>query len=104
KADYVHGCGSRLGQFLEAAVDGVRSLVRAQTEDDGDGPRALRDLLRLGDDRARVDRPRVIEQSGSVDEAGRWAVAARIRLKPASTPTRLTPAVYFLGEGGDGIA
>ena len=39
-----------------------------------------------------------------MDEAGRWAIGARIRLQPASTPTRLTPAVYFLGESGDGVA
>jgi RNA polymerase primary sigma factor len=70
----------------------------------GDGPRALRDLLRLGDERAPDDGPRLIEQSGSVDEAGRWAVTARIRLRPARTPTRLTPGVYFLGESGDGVA
>ena len=46
----------------------------------------------------------MIEQSGSVTEAGRWAVTARIRLRPASTPTRLIPVVVFLGESGPGVA
>jgi RNA polymerase primary sigma factor len=39
-----------------------------------------------------------------VDEAGRWTVNARIRLKPTDTPMRLTPAVSFVGESGDRTA
>jgi transcriptional regulator with XRE-family HTH domain len=104
RASYARGCVSRLERFLAAATDGVRQLVKAPMEDAGDGPRSLKDLFRLGDERAPNDGPRVIEQSGSVDAAGRWAVGARVRLNPASTPTRLTPAVYFLGESGDGVA
>ena len=67
-------------------------------------PAALRDLLRLGDGRVPDEGPRVVEQSGSVDADGRWAVSARVRLRPAATPTRLVPAVHFLGEDGDGVA
>ena len=104
KAAYAHGCLSRLKEFQAAAVDGVRALVRAPRADAGDGPRALRDLLRLGDGRPADDGLRVVEQAGAVDERGRWAIAARIRLRPARTATRLVPALYFVGEGGERVA
>jgi RNA polymerase primary sigma factor len=103
RAAYARGCVSRLERFLAAAADGARRLVRSTPEDAGDGPRALQDLLRLGDERAPDDAPRVVEQTGSVDEAGRWMVSGRIRLRPASTPIRLIPAVYFVGESGEGL-
>ena len=104
KVAYARGCVSRLERFLAAATHGVRELLRSPTEDSGDGPRSLKDLFRLGDERVPNDRPRVVEQAGRVDEDGRWAVTARIRLKPAPTPSRLAPAVYFLGESGDRVA
>jgi RNA polymerase primary sigma factor len=104
QAAYSRGCVARLERFLTAAIDGVRDLVKSPPEDSGDGPRSLKDLFRLGDERVKNDRPRVVEQAGSVDDAGRWSVSARIRMKPAPSPSRLTPAVFFLGESGDGVA
>jgi RNA polymerase primary sigma factor len=104
RAAYARGCVARLDRFLAAGADGVRRLLKSPPEDSGDGPRSLKDLFRLGDERAPNDRPRVVEQAGSVDDAGRWSVGARARLKPSPTPSRLTPAVYFLGETGDGVA
>ena len=104
KAAYAHGCVGRLGRFLAAAVEGVRALVRAPAEGTADGPRALRDLLRLDDGRRVDEGPRVTEQAGSVDEAGRWAVSARVRMKRTTGPTRVIPAVYFAGEGDERVA
>ena len=90
-------------QFQKAAIEAVRELVKPTPRDTGDGPQSLKELFRIGTDPAPNERPRVVEQSGSVDAAGRWRVNARIRLKPKRTPIRLTPAVYFLAETGAGL-
>ncbi len=103
RADYSRGARSRLEQFLDRAVDGVRELLGTPAAGGGDGPRSLRDLLRLGDESIPRDRPRVVAQAGTVDDAGRWSVSARVRLVPAPTPSRLVTAVYFLAEGGDRV-
>jgi RNA polymerase primary sigma factor len=107
KAVYAHGCVSRLKQFLDAAAEAVRELVKPAPKDTGDGPNALKELFRIGGDPAPTERPRVVEQTGDVDGEGheaRWRVSARVRMKARRTTTKLTPAVYFLAETGAGTA
>jgi RNA polymerase primary sigma factor len=103
KAVYARGCVTKLDQFLKAATEAVRDLVKPAPKDTGDGPNSLKELFRIGADPTPHDRPRVVEQKGTVDEEGRWKVTARIRLKPRRTRLRLTPAVYFLAETGAGF-
>jgi RNA polymerase primary sigma factor len=102
KAVYTRGCVARLEQFSQSATEAVRDLVRPVGVDGGDGPRSLKELFRLGPEPIRHDRPRVVEQVGSVDATGRWSVTGRVRIKPMSIPVRLIPAVFFLGETGSG--
>jgi RNA polymerase primary sigma factor len=105
KAVYARGCIARLKAFLDAASDAVRELVRPVPKDTGDGPNALKELFRIGAEPAPTERPRVVEQTGTVEGEGhdaRWRVAARVRMKARRTPMKLTPAVYFLAETGVG--
>jgi hypothetical protein len=107
KALYARGCISRLDAFLKAAAEAVRELVKPAPKDTGDGPNALKELFRIGAEPAPTERPRVVEQTGTVEGSGhdaRWRVAARVRLKARRTPIKLTPAVYFLAETGTGTA
>jgi RNA polymerase primary sigma factor len=103
KAVYARGCVTKLDQFLKAAIEAVRELVKPAVKDTGDGPNALKELFRIGTESTQVERPRVVWQDGCVDGEGRWRVTARIRLKPKREPVRLTPAVYFLAETGAGL-
>ncbi len=105
KAVYARGCIARLKAFLDAASDAVRDLVRPVPKDTGDGPNALKELFRIGAEPSPTERPRVVEQTGTVEGDGhdaRWRVTARVRMKARRTPMKLTPAVYFLAETGIG--
>jgi RNA polymerase primary sigma factor len=104
KSVYARGCKTKLEDFLRRAKDAVRDLVKPAAKDLGDGPQSLKELFRLGADPVPQERPRVVEQSGSVDDQGRWQVKARVRMKPRKTPVRLAPAVFFLAETGSGQA
>lgn len=107
KAVYARGCKSRLDAFLKAAADAVRELVKPTPKDTGDGPNALKELFRIGAEPAPTERPRVVEQKGTVEGDGdqaRWRVTARVRMKARRAPMKLTPAVYFLAETGTGTA
>jgi transcriptional regulator with XRE-family HTH domain len=107
KAVYTRGCVSRLSAFLAAAAEAVRDLVKPTPKDTGDGPNALKELFRIGNEPAPTERPRVVEQTGTVEgdgHAARWRVTARIRMKPRRAAMKLTPAVYFLAETGTGTA
>lgn len=105
KAVYARGCIARLRAFLDAAANAVRDLVKPVPKDTGDGPNALKELFRIGAEPASTERPRVVEQTGTVEGDGhdaRWRVTARVRMKARRTPMKLTPAVYFLAETGTG--
>ncbi len=105
KAVYARGCISRLDAFLKAAAEAVRELVKPTPKDTGDGPNALKELFRIGAEPAPTERPRVVEQTGTVEGEGhdaRWRVTARVRMKARRTAVKLTPAVYFLAETGTG--
>ena len=100
---YVHGCKKRLEVFMKEAADAVRELVKPPTRDTGDGPDALKDLFRIGAEPASHSEKPTVFCTGAPDEAGRWDVKARVRLKAKKTEQRLTPAVYFLGENSGGV-
>jgi transcriptional regulator with XRE-family HTH domain len=104
KAIYARGCKAKLDQLMKAAAEAVRDLVKPVPKDTGDGPQSIKELFRIGADPVPNERPRVVEQAGKVDAAGRWLVTARIRLKPRRTRLSLSPAVYFLAETGAGVA
>jgi RNA polymerase primary sigma factor len=100
KAIYARGCKSRLEEFLTEVRKEIAKLVKPAPRDLGDGPNSLRELFRIGNEPAPTERPRVSQQSGSVDEQGRWVVEATVRLKPRKAAVRLEPAVYFQVETG----
>lgn len=100
KSSYARGCKSRLEEFLAEADRELAKAVKPPSRDLGDGPNALRELFRLGNEPISTDRPRVVQQSGFVDESGRWKVKAEVRLKARKSRVRLEPAVYFQVETG----
>ncbi len=103
KAVYAHGCISKLKKFIDDAVAEVRKLVQPQPKDTGDGPDSLKDLFRIGSEPTpKSEQPRVVRQEGRPDAENRWNVRATVRLKPRKTSLKLTPAVYFLAETGNG--
>jgi RNA polymerase primary sigma factor len=105
KAVYARGCKAKLDNFLKAAAEAVRELVKPAPKDTGDGPNSLKELFRIGAEPTPTERPRVIEQTGRVEGEGhdaRWLVTARVRMKARRTHVKLTPAVYFLAETGTG--
>jgi RNA polymerase primary sigma factor len=104
KAAYARGCIKKLDEFLSSAREAIRDLVKPALRDLGDGPKSLRELLRLGSEPVSTtrERPRVADQVGKVDELGRWNVDVQIRLKSSELPTRITPALLFVAETGSG--
>ncbi|MBI3319514.1 MAG: helix-turn-helix transcriptional regulator [Candidatus Omnitrophica bacterium] len=107
KTVYARGCKTRLDEFLSQVKEAVRNLVRPVTRDLGDGPLALRELFRLGNEPVPQERPRIVEQHANPpvpDEQGRWHVEARIRLKARVRSLSIEPAVLFLAETGGGQA
>ncbi len=103
KAVYARGCKAKLEAFLKAAAEAVRELVKPTSKDTGDGPNSLKELFRIGSEPGpRPEQPRVTWQKGKPDSSGRWGVEARVRLKARKWRQKLTPAVYFLAETGNG--
>jgi RNA polymerase primary sigma factor len=104
KAAYARGCVSKLTAFHDGMKEVLREIVKPVSRDLGNGPNSLRELFRLGPEpiTATRERPRIVEQQGSVDAEGRWNVEARIRLKSADRETIVTPAVLFVAETGGG--
>ena len=107
KASYQHGCIGNLRHFVNSAKEEIRELVKPATRDLGDGPNALRELFKVGTEGSgakTAERPRVIPESSSVDEQGRWVIECRCRFN-ADKKTRLTkPVLVFLAESGGGQA
>jgi transcriptional regulator with XRE-family HTH domain len=102
KSLYALGCKKKLDDFIRRSKEAVRDLVKPVPKDLGDGPQSLKELFRIGSEPIPTERPRISHQVGQVDEAGRWEVEARIRLKARKTGLRISPAVLFMPETGNG--
>src|SRR5665213_1286025 len=106
KTDYARGGLTKLGAFIDAAKEKIRELVKPPSQDAGDGPQSIRELLRIGSEptAGSRERPKVIRPRGEVDSKGRWGIEARIRVKADTRGYRITPVVLFNAETGGGQA
>src|SRR5262249_54862606 len=68
-----------IDEFIAAAKNQVRDLVRPPTDDLSDGPDALKELLKIGDDddEPAVDAPYIYRPNGTPLDDGSWSVEAR---------------------------
>jgi hypothetical protein len=83
KADYVRGSKKAIDNMFNAVRHEIGELVRAPTSDLDDGPNALKELLKIGDDvPPPAERPRIYRPNAILDADGSWVVDARIRIVP----------------------
>jgi RNA polymerase primary sigma factor len=84
--------------------DQIRELVGPAAGDLSDGPRGLKELLRITGKHDEPPRPRITKARGEVDEDGRWKVTATVTVKPDKhVRWRGKPVVVFGAETGGGV-
>lgn len=96
---YARGAITRLKEFQAEIDKAVRQLVGRRITNPGNGPTALRELLKLdglgsGTRRARGF-PTVRNVRAHVDDTGAWNVWVDLKLPEADDPWLLTPVAKF---------
>lgn len=105
KALYAYGAGARLRDFRAAVKTAVRELVTPAVGEASDGPRDLKNLLRIAPVTDSQRRPYILGNEVRVDEAGRWVVRATLHAPPPAGKTWSgRPVVVFHAETGAGRA
>jgi transcriptional regulator with XRE-family HTH domain len=104
KTDYARGSKKAIDNMFYTARREIGELIRVPSTGLDDGPNALKELLKIGDDVAPPpERPRIYRPSASLDADGRWVVDARIRVLPnTDTGWKVRPVVVFDMETGGG--
>jgi hypothetical protein len=102
--EYARGGKKAIEDFIKTAKDNIRDLVRPPQDDLSDGPEALKELLRIGDDDDEpVDVPYVYRPKGTPMDDGSWSVEARIRIKSSDAAWSVEPVIVFRQETGAGV-
>jgi RNA polymerase primary sigma factor len=102
-AMYARGSRARLDAMYAQVRDEIRELVGPAARDLSDGPRGLKELLRITGKSDEPSRPRITKANGKVDDEGRWQVRATITVKPDSKVRwKGRPVVIFDAETGGG--
>jgi transcriptional regulator with XRE-family HTH domain len=102
--EYARGGKKAIDNFIKDVKDRIRDLVRPPADDLSDGPEALKELLRIGDDDEEpVDVPHIYRPKGRPLDDGSWSVESRIRLKPGEQPWVVEPVIVFQQETGSGV-
>ena len=100
---YEPGSGVRLNALYSQVREQIRELVGPAARDLSDGPRGLKELLRITGKTEESTGPRITKASGEVDGEGRWSVRATITVKPEEAIRwRGRPVVVFDAETGGG--
>jgi transcriptional regulator with XRE-family HTH domain len=100
---YARGSKKALDLFFEEVTQVVRELVGPASQDLSDGPRGLKELLRITGGSDETTRPRITKGDGKVDDQGRWEVTATVTVKPEPNVTWSgRPVVLFTAETGGG--
>lgn len=104
KVEYDLGGKKALDDFYAEVKRAVKELVSPAREDLSDGPRALKELLKIkGEPPEPLKQPRIVDPSGVVNVAGAWEVEATVRVKPAVGKVwRGRPVAIFNAETGAG--
>jgi RNA polymerase primary sigma factor len=105
KTYYARGARTSLIAFFTGVRDKIRDLVKPSHESLDDGPRALKELLRVitREPLEQEDGPRVLidRNRTGVQEDGSWKVVVRVRL-PDDRIWRASPGLVFAAETGGG--
>lgn len=91
-----------IDDFIATAKDMIRNLVRPLPDELSDGPNALKELLKIGEEEDVHIRPRIHRPTGILRDDGSWSVSARIRVKPGDSRWRVQPVIVFEQESGGG--
>lgn len=97
---YAPSAHRRITDFTRAANAAVRELVGRAREKNTNGPKALRELLRLDAAPAPTSRtgggvPVVRGLDAEIDSSGAWRIRAEIRLPGGTDPWTLCPVARF---------
>lgn len=105
KSEYAPGSRSNLEAFFRGIRDQIRDLIKPTYENLDDGPRALKELLRVhtAEESPSVNAPRVIidRRKTQLGPDGSWQVPVRVKL-PDSSIWRVVPTLVFAAESGGG--
>jgi RNA polymerase primary sigma factor len=103
KAEYAWGANARIKSMLDEAKRVIRDLVRPGQPDLDDGPRELKELLKLSGPPEKHLFPRISRQEGTIilneSNAKVWSVQVGVR-PPDSKPWRIQPVLKFAVESG----
>ncbi|MFD7287300.1 helix-turn-helix domain-containing protein [Streptomyces sp. NPDC059863] len=98
-ATYSRTAHRRISEFTRAANSAVRELVARRKEKNEDGPKALRDLLRLDGASAGGARgggfPTIFDIDATVDPDGAWHVEVEVKLPLRQDSWVMSPVARF---------
>ncbi|MFJ6697942.1 helix-turn-helix transcriptional regulator [Streptomyces sp. NPDC091272] len=98
-ASYSPTAYRRITDFTKAANAAVKELVGRRKEQNQEGPKALRDLLKLDGGPAGGARtsghPTIRDLDAEVDPAGAWQVTVEVKLPARQDPWVMTPVAKF---------
>ncbi|MFD5113792.1 helix-turn-helix domain-containing protein [Streptomyces sp. NPDC058391] len=99
RASYSPTAYRRINDFTRSANSAVRELVARRKEQNQDGPKALRDLLRLDGAPAGGARvggfPTILDVDAFIDTDGAWQVEAEVKLPVRQDPWVMSPVARF---------
>ncbi|MFJ9029303.1 helix-turn-helix domain-containing protein [Streptomyces sp. NPDC102274] len=99
RATYSPTAHRRISEFTRVANNAVRELVAQRRERNQDGPKVLRDLLRLDGGPAGGVKsggfPTIIDVDAFIDAAGAWQVEAEVKLPVRQDPWVMSPVARF---------
>lgn len=104
QTEYKRGGVTAIRDMIEAAKTAIREVVRPSVEDRSDGPRSLKELLKVGDAPTLKDKPRIVRPRAEIGPDGSWKVTAGVRVRRSSDNWRVEPMVAFRQETGAGRA
>ncbi|QKT10935.1 helix-turn-helix domain-containing protein [Rhodococcus sp. W8901] len=99
-SSYEKGALARLKEFRTEIDKAVRNLVGQREVDRTQGPKVLRELLRLdttsrSGNRNTLGAPSVRHVQGRVDDTGAWSVTVTVKTPESDDPWLLTPVAKF---------
>ncbi len=104
QTEYKRGGITAIQGLIDAAKAAIREAVRPSVQDHSDGPRSLKELLKVADAPVPKDKPRIVRPRAEITADGSWKVSAGIRVRRSNDTWRVEPVVAFQQETGSGYA
>ena len=98
---YARGSGAALQRFFERVRGAIGELVGPASQDLSDGPRGLKELLKVAGERDHEPRPAITTVQGEVDADGRWDLTVDLAVKAQpGAEWLMRPTCLFQTESG----